>query len=79
MIRLLNHHAYFVKSLSEVLLKKALGNDAEAEKLCDEWRREFGKRECEIQQYYDHSLAFKQYLFVLSTKSNIDAPLINFD
>ena len=79
MFRLLSHHADFVKSLAEVLMSKALGNDEEANRLCDKWRIEFGKRECEIQQYYDHSLAFKQYMFILSAKSNIDAPLINFD
>ena len=79
MARLLMHHADFVKSLAKVLVKKALGDDEAANKLCDEWRVEFGKREADIELYYDHSLAFKQYMFVLSTKTNISAPMINFD
>ena len=65
--------------LADVLWAKALGNDALAEKLCDEFRIEFGKREVDIERWYDHSLAFKQITFTLSTKSNISAPLINFD
>ena len=79
MARLLMHHADFVRSLANVLTKKALGDDEAADKLCDEWRGEFGKREADIELYYDQSLAFKQYGYVLMTKSNIDSPLINFD
>ena len=57
---------------------KALAKDEEADKLLDDFRKDFGKREAAIEKYYDHSLAFKQYTFVFSTKSKA-APIINFD
>ena len=77
-VRLLEHHADFYSKLSEALVKKALAMDEEADALLDELRRDFGKREAAIEKYYDHSLAFKQYMFVFATKRKA-APIINFD
>jgi hypothetical protein len=77
-VRLLMHHADFTEMLCDALIKKALAKDDEADRVLSDFRVEFGKRESELELFYDHSLAFKQYTFVFSTKSNA-APIINFD
>ena len=78
-VRLLEHHADFVTMLADVLIAKALAKDEEASRLAESFRIEFGKREAEIELWYDHSLAFKQYAYMLSVKSNTDEVVINFE
>jgi hypothetical protein len=60
-VRLLEHHLAFCKGLKEALKLKALGREDEAEKVYNDFRISFGKRECEIQAYYDHYTIFAKY------------------
>ena len=60
-VRLLEHHLAFCKGLKESLKLKALGREDEAEKVYNDFRISFGKRECEIQTYYDHYHVFAKY------------------
>ncbi len=72
-VRLLEHHIDFVKSLSEALYEKSVGNDERAMEKCEELRVEFGKREPLIQAYFDHHLCFN-YLKtdIFNKKTNKD-------
>jgi hypothetical protein len=70
-VRLLWHHADFVDMLSDALYEKALGHDEEADKLINALRIEFGKREPEIEKYYDHFLEFyTQTIYLFNIRSN---------
>ena len=72
-VRLLWHHADFLDMLSDALYEKALGRDEEADKLVNVLRIEFGKREPEIEKYYDHFLEFyAQTIYLFKIRSNKD-------
>ena len=57
-VRLLEKHAEYCEGLSEVLIERAKGNIDEAMKKFDEFRISFGKREAEIQSFYDQIIYF---------------------
>ena len=73
-VRLLEHHADFADMLSAALYEKALGNDERCAELGEKMRIEFGKREVELEKYYDHCICFR-YLkaLIFDSKSNRDA------
>ncbi len=72
-VRLLEHHAYFAEKHAEALYEKALGNDDKASELNEQLRIEFGKREREIEPYFDQRLCFN-YLKtdIFNVKTNVD-------
>ena len=72
-VRLLEHHADFADMMADALIAKANGNDAEASRLYDALRLEFGKREAAIEPYYDHGLAFISLDKIFNTKTHADA------
>ena len=57
-VRLLEHHADFAEMHAAALYEKALGNDERALELGKNFRIEFGRRECEIQRYFDQYECF---------------------
>ena len=73
-VRLLEHHADFAEMLAAALYEKALGNDEGCAELGEKMRLEFGKREAELEKYYDHCICFR-YLkaLIFDTKTNRDA------
>ena len=69
-VRLLEHHAYLAEKHAAALCAKALGNDEEAKRIGTELIKEFGKREVEIQKYFDHFICFKYYdVLIYSSKT----------
>ncbi len=60
-VRLLEHHADFCDLISDWLLAKANGETERATELYDKARIEFGKREAEIQLFFDHTMYFGDY------------------
>ena len=57
-VRLLEHHLDYTRMLADALYEKALGNDDAADEKFESMRVEFGKRECDIQAYFDHCQCF---------------------
>ena len=55
---MLEHHADFAEMHAAALYEKALGNDERALELGEKFRIEFGRRECEIQPYFDQYECF---------------------
>ena len=71
--RLLSHYIDLLEKLAEVMHYKALGDDASAKRLCEEFEADFGKRECEIERYFNHCFFFKFLRFIVfSNESKID-------
>ena len=55
--RLLQHHAAYCDGLSAIMKEKAVGNNYKASEMAKEFLEDFGRRELEIERYYDHGLA----------------------
>ena len=60
-VRLLEHHVELCKGLAETVRLKAVGNDAEAKAVFEKLRVDIGKKECEIERYFDHCLYMGRY------------------
>ena len=73
-VRLLEHHADFAEMHAAALYEKALGHDDECKALGEEFRIKFGKREVEIQPYFDQYECFN-YLkaTIYNAKTNLEA------
>ena len=71
-VRLLEHHADFCDLISDWLLAKANGETERATELYDKARIEFGKREAEIQLFFDHTMYFGDYEWANKVKPSLD-------
>ena len=60
-VRLLEYHQEFCKRLAKAVRFKALGKEDKATEAFEEFRISFGKREVEIQSFYDHYVCFAKY------------------
>ena len=60
-LRLLEYHADFCDLISDWMSAKAGGDIEKANELYEFARKEFGKKESEIERYYDHYLYFTEY------------------
>ena len=72
-VRILEHHAVFAEMLADALARKAVGDDAAARELYVRMRLEMGRREAEIEPYYDHGLAFTALNSIFNSRTNSDA------
>ena len=53
-VRLIEHHTEFIRLLADWMIAKAMGESKErTQYLFDRFKNEFGKREIEIEQYFD--------------------------
>ena len=75
-VRLLEKHLDFAVDLAKVIAEKAVGNDDEAAKILNEFRIKFGKEEALIEKYFDHSIYFYTYGWVVDYKTNKSEPVI---
>jgi len=75
-VRLLEMHAEYVLLIADAFIKKALGEDEEAEELIWAAAEEIGKREIEFEPYYDHTLAFYSWTPIAHSREKIDEPII---
>jgi len=57
-VRLLEHYIELVKWFGKVIAKKAVADDEAAEALYNEFEETFGKKECEIERYFNHCFFF---------------------
>ena len=56
--RLLEAHLEYCRGVAKMLIIKARGDDAGAVACNEEFRKSFGRREAELELYYDHNLHF---------------------
>lgn len=72
-VRLLSHYIDLWERTAEIMAVKAVGNDAEAIRLLEAFEEDFGKRECEIERYFNQCFffGFLRYV-VISNASKID-------
>ena len=75
-VRLLEYHIEYARLLADALIAKAKGNDDEADELYRKMRIEFGKRECAIERFYDHGLAFRSLNRIFEARKRCDEPVI---
>lgn len=68
-VRLLEAHLEYCRGLVKMLTKKARGDDEGAIACNEEFRKSFGKREVELELYYDHRLHFDR-LAVIAKQPN---------
>jgi len=60
--KLLSYYSIYISMLGKFMEYKALGDDENARVAFEEFKNGFGKFECEIDNHYDHFLAFKAFL-----------------
>ena len=72
-VRLLSHYLDLLEGTAGVMAAKARGDDKEATRRLDIFCEEFGRRECEIQPYFNHNCYFNfLHYIVVGHTSNID-------
>ena len=75
-IRLLEDFADYAEGLSAALYEKTLGNEEKAKELFDEFFVAFGKREVQIERYYDHFMASGALSNLFKPGNNSKKPII---
>ena len=70
-MRLLRRHTEFVKGIGHFMTLKALGNDEAAKQSYQEFRIRFGAYEVELERYFDHFLAFRDYKQILDAATKL--------
>ena len=72
-VRLLSHYLDLCEWLGRVMKKKALGDDEGAMAVYRDFEEEYGRRECEIERYFNQCFFFNWLNYIVfSTKSNIE-------
>ena len=72
-VRLLSHYLDLLEKTAELMAAKAVGDDKEATRLLDAFREDFGRRECEIEAYFNHCCYFNfLHYIVVGHTSNVD-------
>ncbi len=75
-VRLLDLHAEYILHIADAFIKKALGEDEEAEKIFIKAAEEVGKREIEFEPFYDHTLVFYSWDPVAHSRGKVEEPII---
>lgn len=75
-VRILEHYTDYCVLLADALVSKANGREEEAEKKYKAMFVEFGKREVEIQQYFDHFMAVYALADLFKPYSKSTKPVI---
>ena len=71
--RLLEHYIELCKWTGRMLARKAAGDDAEAKAIYAEFEEYFGKRECEIERYFNQCFFFNfMHYIVFDNASNME-------
>lgn len=74
-VRLLELHADYSEMLADVLIPKAAGDDAEAERRFKKMREEMGKREVYFERTYDHHLLFYSLREIMMRRTRSSEPV----
>ena len=71
--RLLRRYLEYVSGISEVFILKSLGAGKEAKALYDQFIKEFGKYEQEMERYFDiHNMGNAMYKRILNKNETFD-------
>ncbi len=72
-VRLFLHYLDILENTARIMAKKAVGEDGAAARLLEDFEADFGKRECEIERYFNHCFYFSVLRYiVISNASKID-------
>lgn len=69
-IRLLEHYLELMEWLGKVIAKKAGGDDAGAKAIYKEFEDIFGKKECEIERYFNQCFFFNYLHYIVFSNEN---------
>ena len=69
-VRLLSHYLDLLEKTAELMEKKAKGEDEEATRLLHAFREELGRRECEIEPYFNHCCYFNFLHYIVVGNAN---------
>ena len=64
-VRLLEHYLELCKWTGKLIERKAVGDDEGAKAIYNEFEEYFGKRECEIERYYNHCFYFNYMHYIV--------------
>ena len=64
-VRMFEHYLDLVEWLGRVVAKKAVADDEGAKAIYAEFEEYYGKRECEIERYFNHCFFFNFLHFVV--------------
>ena len=72
-VRLLEHYIELCKWIGKLIEKKAVGDDESAKVIYNEFEEHFGKRECEIERYFNQCFFFNYMNYIVfSNASNME-------
>ena len=72
--KLLRYYAEYVGGITEALIVKAHGAGAEAKRMYEKFMAEFGRRECEIELWYDQAMCGQAWSFGVFNKPEANLP-----
>ena len=77
-MRLLLRHAEYCELFADMMEQKALGNEAEANRLWKKFRDQFGSHEFELERYYDHYMAMQAMAAYIDTEDLTEIPGLDY-
>ena len=72
--KLLRYYVEYVQGITDALILKAHGAGAEARRVYESFMAEFGKRECEIELWYDQAMCGQTWKFGVFDKPEANLP-----
>jgi hypothetical protein len=72
--KLLRYYLEYTEGITDALILKAHGAGAEAQRVFDKFLADFGRRECEIELWYDHALCARAWQFGVFGKPETNLP-----
>ena len=72
--KLLRYYVEYVQGITDALILKAHGAGAEARRVYESFMAEFGKRECEIELWYDQAMCGQAWKFGVFDKPEANLP-----
>jgi hypothetical protein len=72
--KLLRYYVEYVDGITEALILKAHGAGAEAKRVYESFMAEFGKKECEIELWYDQAMCGQAWSFGVFNKPEANLP-----
>lgn len=78
-VRLLEYHIEYCAGIAKALLAKVEGDEDRAAELYHKLRVEFGKKEIEVEKYYDHYNFCLAYNYVFGAMSKATAPVVEIE
>ena len=77
--RVLEVHAKYLPLIADAFIKKALGEDEEAEALFNVAKEKMGEYDAEFESFYDHTLVFYSWRWISRTRRKVTEPVLVID